>query len=129
MKKLLEQYLIKFKDNKLGVDEIRDLKFAQEDSVEKKIFWELQEIARQKKIVYDFFEQMRRVPVSPIEWQQRKDEILFLIFQRELTFLPWIMNPDHPKKGIDSDKISSIYHPGDLEEAECCLTESPQYCL
>jgi len=67
MKKLLEQYLIKFKDNKLGVDEIRDLKFAQEDSVEKKIFWELQEIARQKKIVYDFFEQMRRVPVSPIE--------------------------------------------------------------
>ena len=59
MKKLLEQYLIKFKDNKLGVDEIRDLKFAQEDSVEKKIFWELQEIARQKKIVYDFFEQMK----------------------------------------------------------------------
>ena len=30
MKKLLQQYLIKFKDNKLGVDEIRDLKFAQE---------------------------------------------------------------------------------------------------
>ena len=58
MKKLLEQYLIKFKDNKLGVDEIRDLRHAKENSVEKKIFWELQEIARQKKIEYDCVEQM-----------------------------------------------------------------------
>jgi hypothetical protein len=63
MKKLLQQNLKKFKDNQLGVDEIRDLKFAQEDSVEKKIFWELQEIARQKKIEYDLFEQMRLVPI------------------------------------------------------------------
>ncbi len=66
MKKLLQQYLNKFKDNQLGVDEIRDLRFAKEDSVEKKIFWELQEIARQKKIEYELLEQMRLVSVSPI---------------------------------------------------------------
>ena len=66
MKKLLQQYLNKFKDNQLGVDEIRDLRFAKEDSVEKKIFWELQEIARQKKIEYELLEQMRLISVSPI---------------------------------------------------------------
>ena len=59
MKNLLKEYLKKFKDNELSLDEIRTLRFAEEGSVEKKIFWELQEIARQKKIVYDFFEQMK----------------------------------------------------------------------
>ncbi len=37
--------LIKFEDNKLSLDEIEALKFAEEGSVEKKVFWELQEIA------------------------------------------------------------------------------------
>ena len=59
MKKLLEKYLKKFEDNKLSLDEIRDLRFAEEGSVEKKVFWELQEIARQKKDEDDFFEQMK----------------------------------------------------------------------
>jgi hypothetical protein len=58
MKKLFKNYLKKFEDNELSLDEIRDLRYAKENSVEKKIFWELQEIARQKKIEYDFFEQM-----------------------------------------------------------------------
>ena len=49
MKKLLEKYLKKFEDNELSLDEIRALKVAKEGSVEKKVFWELQEIARQKK--------------------------------------------------------------------------------
>ena len=58
MKKLFKNYLKKFEDNELSLDEIRDLRYAKENSVEKKIFWELQEIAKQKKIEYDFFEQM-----------------------------------------------------------------------
>ena len=49
MKKLLQQYLIKFKDNKLGVDEIRDLKFAQEDSVEKKSFGSYRKLHGKRK--------------------------------------------------------------------------------
>ena len=59
MKKLLKNYLIKFEDNKLSLDEIEALRFAEEGSVEKKVFWELQEIARQKKDAHDFFEQMK----------------------------------------------------------------------
>jgi hypothetical protein len=58
MKKLFKNCLKKFEDNELSLDEIRDLRYAKENSVEKKIFWELQEIAKQKKIEYDFFEQM-----------------------------------------------------------------------
>ena len=60
MKKLLEKYLKKFEDNKLSLDEIRDLRFAEEGSGEKKVFWELQEIARQKKDADDFFRQMKQ---------------------------------------------------------------------
>lgn len=59
MKKLLEKYLKKFKDNELGLDEIRALKFAEEGSVEKEIFWELQEVAWQKKETNDFLNQMK----------------------------------------------------------------------
>jgi hypothetical protein len=59
MKKLLKKYLEKFDDNKLSLDEIEALRFAEEGSVEKKVFWELQEIARQKKDEDDFFEQMK----------------------------------------------------------------------
>jgi hypothetical protein len=59
MKTLLKNYLIKFEDNKLSLDEIEALRFAEEGSVEKKVFWELQEIARQKKDADDFFEQMK----------------------------------------------------------------------
>ena len=55
MKKLLK----KFEDNELSLDEIIALRFAEEDSVEKKVFWELQEIARQKKDEDDFIEQMK----------------------------------------------------------------------
>ena len=68
MKKLLKEYLKKFEDNELSLDEISDLRLAKENSVEKKICWELQEIARQKKREYDFFEQMELVPISPINW-------------------------------------------------------------
>ena len=57
MKKLLKKYLKKFEDNKLSLDEIRVLRFAKEGSVEKKVFWELQEIARQRKVADDFFQQ------------------------------------------------------------------------
>ena len=59
MKELLKKLLKKFEDNELSLDEIRDLRFAEEGSVEKKVFWELQEIARQKKDEDDFFEQMK----------------------------------------------------------------------
>ncbi len=59
MKNLLEEYLKKFKDNELSLDEIRTLRFAEEGSVEKKIFWELQEIARQKKEADDFINQLK----------------------------------------------------------------------
>jgi hypothetical protein len=59
MKKLLKKLLKKFEDNKLSLDEIEALRFAEESSVEKKVFWELQEIARQKKDADDFFEQMK----------------------------------------------------------------------
>jgi hypothetical protein len=59
MKKLLEKYLKKFKDNELGLSEIRALKFAEEGSVEKEIFWELQEVAWQKKETNDFLNQMK----------------------------------------------------------------------
>ena len=59
MKKLLKNYLIKFEDNKLSLDEIEALRFAEEGSVEKKVFWELQEIARQKKDENDFIKQMK----------------------------------------------------------------------
>ena len=59
LKKLFKNYLKKFEDNELSLDEITDLRYAKENSVEIKIFWELQEIARQKKIEYDFFEQMK----------------------------------------------------------------------
>ncbi|MBW1609271.1 MAG: hypothetical protein JRJ74_14400 [Deltaproteobacteria bacterium] len=59
MKKLLEKYLKKFEDNELSLDEIRDLRFAKEGSVEKKVFWELQEIARQKKDADNFFQQTK----------------------------------------------------------------------
>ncbi len=59
MKKLLQEYLNKFKDNELSLDEIRDLRFAGEGSVEKEIFWELQEIARQQKEEDDYFEPMK----------------------------------------------------------------------
>ena len=45
--------------NKLSLDEIEALRLAEEGSVEKKVFWELQEIARQKKDADDFFEQMK----------------------------------------------------------------------
>jgi hypothetical protein len=58
MKKLLQEYLKKFKDNELSLDEIKALRFAEENSVEKKIFWELQEIARQKKEADDIFKQI-----------------------------------------------------------------------
>jgi hypothetical protein len=34
--------------NKLSLDEIEALRFAEEGSVEKKVFWELQEVVRQK---------------------------------------------------------------------------------
>jgi hypothetical protein len=59
MKKLLRKNLKKFKDNELKLDEIRALRFAEEGSVEKEIFWELQEVARQKKETDDFFKQMK----------------------------------------------------------------------
>ena len=59
MKNLLKKYLKKFEDNELSLDEIRALRFAKEDSVEKKVFWELQEIARQKKDADDFFQQTK----------------------------------------------------------------------
>ena len=59
MKKLLKKLLKKFEDNKLSLDEIIALRFAEEGSVEKKVFWELQEIARQKKDEDDFFQQMK----------------------------------------------------------------------
>ena len=59
MKTLLKNYLIKFEDNKLSLDEIEALRFTEEGSVEKKVFWELQEIARQKKDADDFFVQMK----------------------------------------------------------------------
>jgi hypothetical protein len=59
MKKLLEKYLKKFEDNELSLDEIRALKVAKEGSVEKKVFWELQEIARQKKDADNFFQQTK----------------------------------------------------------------------
>jgi len=59
MKKLLKKLLKEFEDNKLSLDEIEALRFAEEGSVEKKVFWELQEIARQKKDEDDFFEQMK----------------------------------------------------------------------
>ena len=59
MKKLLEKYLKKFEDNELSLDEIRALRVAKEGSVEKKVFWELQEIARQKKDADDFFQQTK----------------------------------------------------------------------
>ncbi|MBW1749017.1 MAG: hypothetical protein JRF45_14510 [Deltaproteobacteria bacterium] len=59
MKKLLKKYLKKFEDNELSLDEIRDLRFAKEGSVEKKVFWELQEIARQKKDADNFFQQTK----------------------------------------------------------------------
>jgi hypothetical protein len=58
MKKLLKEYLKKIKENKLSLDEFRALRFAEEDSVEKKIFWELQEIARQKKGADDLLGQI-----------------------------------------------------------------------
>ena len=59
MKKLLKKYLKKFEDNELSLDEIRALRVAKEGSVEKKVFWELQEIARQKKDADDFFQQTK----------------------------------------------------------------------
>ena len=59
MKTLLKNYLIKFEDNKLSLDEIEALRFAEEGSVEKKVFWELQDIARQKKDADDFTQQMK----------------------------------------------------------------------
>ncbi len=59
MKKLLEKYLKKFKDNELGLSEIRALRFAEEGSVEKEIFWEIQEVAWQKKETNDFLNQMK----------------------------------------------------------------------
>ena len=59
MKKLLKKYLKKFEDNELCLDEIRALRVAKEGSVEKKVFWELQEIARQKKDADDFFQQTK----------------------------------------------------------------------
>ena len=59
MEKLLKKYLKKFEDNKLSLDEIEALRFAEEGSVEKKVFWELQEIARQKKDADDFFQQTK----------------------------------------------------------------------
>jgi hypothetical protein len=59
MKKLLKKYLKKFEDNELSLDEIRALRSAKEGSVEKKVFWELQEIARQKKDADDFFQQTK----------------------------------------------------------------------
>jgi hypothetical protein len=59
MKKLLKKYLKNFEDNKLSIDEITALRFAEEGSFEKKVFWELQEISRQKKDEDDFFEQMK----------------------------------------------------------------------
>jgi hypothetical protein len=58
MKNLLRKYLKKFNDNELKLDEIRALRFSEEGSVEKEIFWELQEIAWQKKETDDFFKQM-----------------------------------------------------------------------
>ena len=59
MKKLLKKLLKEFEDNKLSLDEIEALRFAEEGSVEKKVFWELQEIARPKKDADDFFQQMK----------------------------------------------------------------------
>ncbi len=59
MKKLLQEYLKKFKDNGLSLDEIRALRSAGEGSVEKEIFWELQEIARQQKEEDGFLKQMK----------------------------------------------------------------------
>ena len=59
MKNLLEKYLEKFENNELSLDEIEALRFAEEGSVEKKVFWELQEIARQKKDEDDFIKQMK----------------------------------------------------------------------
>ena len=59
MKILLEKYLKNFENNELSLDEIEALRFAEEGSVEKKVFWELQEIARQKKDADDFFQQMK----------------------------------------------------------------------
>ena len=59
MKNLLEKYLKKLENNELSLDEIEALRFAEEGSVEKKVFWELQEIARQKKDEDDFIKQMK----------------------------------------------------------------------
>ncbi len=59
MKNLLQEYLIKFKNNELSMDEIKALRFAEEGSDEKEIFWELQEIARQKREEDDFLRQMK----------------------------------------------------------------------
>ncbi len=59
MKNLLQEYLIKFKNNELSMDEIKALRFAEEGSDEKEIFWELQEIARQKREEDDFLKQMK----------------------------------------------------------------------
>ncbi len=59
MKILLKEYLKKIKDDKLSLDEFRALRFAEEGSVEKKIFWELQEIARQNKEADDFIKQLK----------------------------------------------------------------------
>ena len=59
MKNLLEKYLKKFENNELSLEEIEALRFAEEGSVEKKVFWELQEIARQKKDEDDFIKQMK----------------------------------------------------------------------
>jgi hypothetical protein len=55
----LKKYLKKFENNELTEDEIIDLRSTKEGSAKKKVFWELQEIARQKKDEDDFFEQMK----------------------------------------------------------------------
>jgi hypothetical protein len=59
MNNLLKKYLNKFENNELSLDEIEALRFAEEGSVEKKVFWELKEIARQKKDEDDFIEQKK----------------------------------------------------------------------
>ena len=59
MKILLQNYLKKFKENELGLNEIKALRFAEEGSVEKEIFWELQEVAWQKKETNDFLKQLK----------------------------------------------------------------------
>jgi len=49
MKKLLQEYLKKFEGNELSLDEIRDLRYAKENSVEKKSFGSYRKLQGKRK--------------------------------------------------------------------------------